>query len=137
MIVKRKPGRPQKFTTQELSAIHDEFKQYIEQTDDPTIVGFVAAQPPIDNRYINREMISDRSEFSALVRKCHAKQEAFLLGQYKNPAMAIFRLKQPVFGYTDKREVESKSLNVDVQVAPELAQGFMDYLKSTTSVKDS
>lgn len=134
-MVKRKPGRPQKFNTQELQSIYTAFSTYIEETADPTIVGFVAQFAPIDNRYINRELISDRPEFSPLTKQCHAKQEAFLLTQYKNPAMAIFRLKQPVFGYTDKREVESKSLNVDVQVKPELAQGFMDYLKQSTSVK--
>lgn len=133
MIIKRKPGRPQKFNTQELSAIHDAFNEYIDGNDDPTIARFIAAH----NWSLTKDYISSRPEFSDLVTKAILKQEGFLLTQYKNPAMAIFRLKQPQHGYTDKREVESKSLNVDVQVAPELAQGFMAYLKQSTSVKDN
>lgn len=136
-MVKRKPGRPPKFNTEELQSIYTAFNSYIGENEDPTVVGFVAQFAPIDNRYINRELINDRPEFSPLRKLCQAKQESFLLRQYKNPAMAIFRLKQPIFGYTDKREVEQKSLNVDVQVAPELAQGFLAYLKQSTSVKDN
>lgn len=133
MIVKRKPGRPSKFNTEQLTAIYNEFAEYIEGNDDPTLADFIATH----SWSLNKEYLSSRPEFSDLVTKAILKQEGFLLKQYKNPAMAIFRLKQPQHGYTDKREVESKSLNVDVQVAPELAQGFMDYLKASTSVKDN
>ena len=129
MITKRKPGRPQKFTKEQLERIYNDLNDYIESDQDPTLAGF-AAQQPIG---LNKEFLSSRKEFSDLVTKLILKQEAFLLQQYKNPAMAIFRLKQPQHGYTDKREVEQKNLNLDVKVDGELASNFLKYLKGSTS----
>lgn len=128
-LPKRKPGRPQKFTKDELMGIYNGLNEYIEKADDPTLAGFIATQPP----GLNKQFLSSHKEFSDLVQKAIQKQEAFLLSQYKNPAMAIFRLKQPQHGYTDKREVEQKSLNLDVQVDGELADNFLKYLKNSTS----
>ena len=49
----------------------------------------------------------------------HDKQEMFLIrAKDVNPIMAIFRLKQPSFGYKDKQEIDttitSKVITVDM-----------------------
>jgi len=131
-LVKRRVGRPQKFTLVEIKRIYDDFSEFIESRDDPTVVGFSSTYS-LDGKFVDRDYLQSRNEFSALVKQAIQKQEAFLLQQYKNPAMAIFRLKQPQHGYTDKREVEQKNLNLDVKVDGELASNFLKYLKGSTS----
>lgn len=131
MITKRLPGRPQKFSVEQLNTIYNDLSEYIESNEDPTLAGFVSVYS-IDGKFVNSEYLSDRKEFSELSKRSIKKQEAFLLRQYKNPAMAIFRLKQPQHGYTDKREVEQKSMNLDVKVDGEMATNFLKYLKDST-----
>lgn len=127
-IEKRKPGRPQKFSKEQLDAIYNEFNEYIEEEEDPTLSKFVSKS----EYSLTKDYISSRKEFSDLVKRAIAKQESFLLNQFKNPTLAIFRLKQPQHGYTDKKEVESTALNLNVNADPELANNFLKYLKSTT-----
>lgn len=129
MIAKRPVGRPQKFTKSELIDINEAFKTYIEETEDPTLPGFI-----VRHKWdLHKEYLSSRKEFSDSMKRLLAKQESFLLGMHKNPTMAIFRLKQPTFGYTDQRQVETKNLNVDVKVDNDMAANFLKYLKQSTN----
>lgn len=112
VIAKHAGGRPPKLTKLERKEVYDAFKQYLERTPDATIVGFCAYDPVGAKYLITKENLYDWEEFSPLRKYAIQKQEAYLLqaggtGQY-NPTMAIFRLKQPQHGYTDKSEVDQK-----------------------------
>lgn len=130
-VVKRKRGRPLKFTSQELSDIYDAFDDYINKVDDPTITGFISRYS-INDKWIDRDYLQGKKIFRALITKARAKEESYLLSQMKNPTMAIFRLKQPIFGYSDVQKVESTSVNLNIQGDPKLSKDFVAYLKNKT-----
>lgn len=108
-IVQKHPGgRPPKLTEEEREEVYEAFKLYIERTPDPTLVGFCANDPICFKHLITRDNINDWEEFSTLKKIAIQKQESYLLmaggiGRY-NPTLAIFRLKQPQHGYTDKTQ---------------------------------
>lgn len=128
-IVKRKAGRPQKFNKEQIEAIKLDFNEYIDRVDDPTIAGFIATHPHIN---LQKDYLLQRKEFSLLVRRAIAKQEAFLLGMHKNPTMAIFRLKQPQHGYSDKTEVQNTNVNINVKADMTVNKDFTAFLKQKT-----
>lgn len=116
-------GRPPKLTKVQREEVYQAFVDYIARTPDPTTVGFCAFDPVPAKYMITRHNLEDWQEFSALQKIAIEKQEAYLLhaggtGRY-NPTMAIFRLKQPQHGYTDKHEVDN---NINV-VTPILGGG--------------
>lgn len=100
-------GRPQMYTPEQIQEIVDDFTLYIEEHDDPTIVGFTSSY---NKHSINKDYISDHKEFSELRKKAIEKQEAYLLSgattNKLNPTVSIFRLKQPQHGYTDRTQQE-------------------------------
>lgn len=115
-------GRPQKLTPQQIKVVVSDFTKYIDETEDPTIVGFCATYPLITLKdgsifYVGKDYISDHTEFSDLRKKAIQKQEAYLLKNgttnKANPTMAIFRLKQPQHGFKDKTELDA-NLNGNV-----------------------
>lgn len=113
VIPKHAGGRPPKLNEEERAEVLEAFRLYIERTPDPTIVGFCAWDPVAFKYLINKQNIKDWQEFSTLVKIAVSKQEAYLLqaagtGRY-NPTLAIFRLKQPQHGYTDKMETDITS----------------------------
>lgn len=109
-------GRPQNFTAEQIEKIREDFKKYIEEKEDPTIVWFTSSYPPIYSKtlgretYINKDYINDHDEFSELRTKAIQKQEAYLLDWVTknrlNATMWVFRLKQPYHWYRDKVEQE-------------------------------
>lgn len=106
-VSKHPGGRPQMYTPEQIQEIVDDLRKYIENNDDPTIVGFTSSY----NKYsVNKDYISDHAEFSECRKKSIEKQEAYLLdGVTKgklNAPMGIFRLKQRWHGYRDKTEQE-------------------------------
>lgn len=110
IVPKHAGGRPPKYNDDELAQIAKDFADYIERTADPTVVGFTSyyRQYPV-----NKVFMTQRPEFSNLIKLAIEKQEAFLLsaagiGRY-NPTLAIFRLKQPQHGYTDKIDADLTS----------------------------
>lgn len=104
-------GRPPKLTEEQRAEIFEALVQYIQTTDDPTVSGFVSYNELALQYNVTHDNIYDWQEFSVLRKRAIRKQEAFLLtqggsGKY-NPTIAIFRLKQPQHGYTDKQEREN------------------------------
>lgn len=102
-------GRPPKLTPDEKTEVLDAFSLYIEQTPDPTIVGFVSQDEAPLKYWVTDDDIDNWDEFYALRKRAVKKQEAYLIqaggtGKY-HPTMAIFRLKQPTHGYTDRQDV--------------------------------
>lgn len=103
-------GRPPKLTPKQKAEVLQAFQDYIRREADPTIVGFVAYDPTPIKYNVTDDNISDWDEFSGLRKRAIKKQEAYLLlgatrGQL-NTTMAIFRLKQPQHGYSDKTEIK-------------------------------
>ncbi len=120
---KNKVGRPKKLTTEQIEKIVEDFKKYIVDKVDPTIVGFTSSYEILkDNKgkdfYVNKDYISDHDEFSELRKKAIEKQEAYLAsGATKNElnaTMSVFRLKQPQHGYTDKQEIDQTNYNHEI-----------------------
>lgn len=103
-----KVGRPQMYTAEQIAEIVTDLSAYIERSFDPTIVGFTSTYSKYS---VNKDYISDHQEFSELRKRAIEKQESFLLQgatmNKLNPAVSIFRLKQPQHGFRDKSEVES------------------------------
>lgn len=102
-------GRPQIHTTEQIQEIVDDLTIYIEENEDPTIVGFTSSY----NKYsVNKNYIGDHNEFSELRKRAIEKQEAFMLkgatNNKLNPTVCIFRLKQPQHGFTDKTQSDIK-----------------------------
>jgi hypothetical protein len=105
-------GAPSKLTKEQKAELLVAFRAYIERTPDPTVVGFCAFDPVPAKLFVTRHNLNDWDEFSTLQKYCIEKQEAYLLqaggtGRY-NPTMAIFRLKQPQHGYTDRQDVNTQ-----------------------------
>src|SRR5258708_5629518 len=119
-------GRPPKYTALEKQEIAQDLQKYIDTTEDPTIAKFISTYK---DHPVNQEYVS--ANFSELVKFAIKKQEAFLIGQFDKPTMAIFRLKQPQHGYTDKQELHTTNMNVNVNVEASEAIGndFAAYLK--------
>lgn len=102
-------ARPQMYTPEQIQEIVKDFEVYISEKEDPTIVGFTSSY----TKYaVNKDYISDHSEFSELRKRAIEKQEAYLIsGATKNklnPTVSIFRLKQPQHGYSDKQQQDIK-----------------------------
>ena len=102
-------GRPQMYTPQEIQTIVADLEKWIETQDDPTLVAFTSSY----TKYrVNKDYISDHDEFSDLRKRSIEKQEAYLVkGATKNslnPTMAIFRLKQPQHGYSDRSQLDAR-----------------------------
>lgn len=124
-------GRPRKLTVAETQEVYEALEQYILDEDDPTIVGFCAWNETAIQYRINDSNLYDWPEFSGLIKWAIKKQEANLLkqggaGKY-NPTLAIFRLKQPQHGYTDKSQtdVTTNGKEIGPQFTPEQAEQLL------------
>lgn len=102
-------GRPPKLTKAERAEVYSAFERYVDVTPDPIIAGFVVNDPVALKYYVTKHNLTDWEEFSVLKERAVVKQEYYLsygatVGRL-NPAVSIFRLKQPQHGYTDRQEV--------------------------------
>jgi hypothetical protein len=85
---------------------------YIDSVPDPNLPEFCSMyndNPHRDTLYdwSNDDEINKTYGFRHLLKRLHDKQESFLIrAKDVNPIMAIFRLKQPSFGYKDKQELD-------------------------------
>lgn len=131
-----KVGRPQKYSEHQIQEIAEDFAAYIEENIDPTIVRFTANYKKYS---INKDYINNHDEFTELRKRAIEKQESYLLSSITtksglNPTIAIFRLKQPQHGYSDKQEID-QTLKGEIKTDrnPELAKKFEEFLKSGTA----
>ena len=98
---------PKIFNKQE---VLDRLNSYIDSIPDPMLQEFCIDRDNPTRETINTWINDDKDKYSNLfsdaVKRLLAKQEIFLTrAKDINPVMAIFRLKQPVFGYRDKQDV--------------------------------
>lgn len=86
-----------------ISALND----YIDNTDDPMLQEFCSQSSSMPCRDTIYEWAKENKFLSDTLKRLQTKQECFLArAKDINPVMAIFRLKQPQHGYTDKQEVK-------------------------------
>jgi len=107
-------GRPSKLAKSDRPELIQALHNYINEQADPTIVKFCTTHPVALKYNILPPDLSKWPEFRKLVKKAIAKQEAYIT-EYAtqgkiNPTFAIFRLKQPQHGWTDKQEIDHTSL---------------------------
>ena len=98
-------ARPVKFNPDDVAkAMND----YTDSCNDPLIKEFCLEYGISDERV--RQLAENNTALFGAIKRLLAKQEIHLVrdgaANRINPTMAIFRLKQPVFGYTDKQEVK-------------------------------
>lgn len=106
----RQRGRPPKLTDEQRAEVLQAFSDYIKRTPDPIIVGFCVWDPVAEKYNVTDDDIYNWSSFNGLRKRAVMKQEAYLATgaatNKLNATMAIFRLKQPTHGYTDRQLVD-------------------------------
>lgn len=101
--VKNLGGRPY---TIDWNDIADRLEKYVEETEQPFLQEFCLIEDVSRANFY--EQMNRFQRLADVHKKLLDKQELYILknaptGKY-NPVFAIFRLKQPSFGYTDKSE---------------------------------
>jgi hypothetical protein len=130
-VQKHPGGRPPKVVDTERAEVLQAFEDYVDVESYPTVVDFCATNKVARKYHITKHNINDWQEFSTLRKEANDKQERFTeVGVLKgkvNPTWAIFKLKQPAFGWTDKQEVEhSGTLEIKRGMNPEELNGIID-----------
>jgi hypothetical protein len=98
-------GRPNKYNPDEIC---DKLNKYINSTVDPVLSEFLIDESnPGNTRFW--ELVKGHEGLADAIKRLQMKQEVYLVrcgyGDLP-PAMAVFRLKQPQHGYTDRSEVK-------------------------------
>ena len=110
----KNPGGAPK--TYDANKIADDLADYIDSTDDPYIEEFSLLQP--FNRDTLYTLAKESEKLSDNIKRCHEKQKMRTVRKAEvgeiNPTFAIFKLKQKCYGWTDKQEIESVNVNVDM-----------------------
>jgi hypothetical protein len=96
-----------KFTDEIYAEVEQAFKQYILDHEDPIIAGFIALDPIAIKYHVLDDDLDAPAypRLAVLSRWAIKKQEYYAVTKGMNgqaAAMAIFRLKQRQFGYTDR-----------------------------------
>jgi hypothetical protein len=98
-------ARPVKFKVDD---IIEALNRYIDDTEDPLIKEF-CLQYGISSVHFYK-LAKSNDELSKTIKRATDKQEVYLVrvatDAVKSPTGAIFRLKQPVHGYTDRQDVK-------------------------------
>jgi hypothetical protein len=96
-----------KFTSDQVQEIAQALTQYITDTDDPVLVGFLSTSEIAIRYWVNKDDLTRYKALRPLAERAHTKSEAYMLKKGMNgqsTAMSIFRLKQKVYGYSDRFE---------------------------------
>ena len=104
-------GRPKIYNVDD---IVEKLNKYIDDTEEPMILEF-CVNYGINRQYLyelrDKELVKDNKSLADTIKRAIEKEEMFLLKnaerQKINPVFAMFRLKQPAFGYKDKTEIET------------------------------
>lgn len=132
-------GRPPKLTEEERAEVLEAFKLYIQNENDPTIVGFCAWDSVAIQYSITKDNLYDWEEFSELRKRAIEKQEAYLIknagSNTYNPTIAIFRLKQPQHGYKDRIDSDITSGGEKLEVG--LSASQTDQLLRARALRES
>ncbi len=135
-------GAPNKCTPEEKSEIYKAFEKYVDDEEYPTVVSFCANHDTAIKYKLISQNLKDWEQFSLLIKRANDKQADFTEEQVKkgkmNPTWAIFKLKQPAFGWTDKQQIEHANDPEHPLTNPaekSSVETFIDYLKHDTADK--
>lgn len=118
-VMAGKRGRPNKYDPLEIAKKLDD---YIDSNKNPIIAKFCIepGNPCKDTVY---ELAKTCEELSYSIKRAVDKQEAYVeegaMNGTVNPTFAIFKLKQPQHGWTDKQQIDSNisgALEINVNV---------------------
>lgn len=117
-------GRPRIYNADDIKAKLDE---YIDSTDDCIIDEFLLNERmPAKTLY---QYAKESEELSNSIKRCHQKQALRVQRGAQNgtinPTFAIFKLKQPCYGWTDKQEVTSTNVNITAEITEEEARKIL------------
>lgn len=105
-----------KFSDAEIAEIVTAYGEYIDRNEDPVIPEFTGYNLVANKYWVTKDDISHYPQFHKLTKRLLDKQETAQLRKGPSqPAMAIFRLKQPQFGYRDKIENDFTSDGKPIQ----------------------
>lgn len=99
-------ARPKVYKAEEVAK---DLEKYIKETEDPMIEEFCLPKdrPGKDTLY---RLEKECTKLSDAIKSCHAKQQVRTVRNVEagkmNPTWAIFKMKQPCYGWTDKQEIE-------------------------------
>ena len=103
-------GRPRIYDAEVLAT---ELNEYIDNTSDPMIEEYCL------NTGVSKDTVyrleKECQNLSDAIKRCHAKQQIRTVKRVEegemNPTWAIFKMKQPCYGWTDKQVIESENIN--------------------------
>ena len=108
-----KVGAPRQYNAQEMI---DDLRAYIDSNDNPIIEEFLLSVP-----YCKDTLYRFKAESTILsdtIKELHCKQEVRTVHRVENGDMpvawAIFKMKQPVYGWTDKQTIDATIKNTSV-----------------------
>lgn len=117
-----KRGRPNKYDPLVLA---EQLNEYIDSCDDPLLQEF-CLMPDSPSRETLNVLSKNCKDLSDAIRRCMDKQELSIIRKAMsgdaNATFAIFRLKQPQHGWTDKQQIDSNingALEINVNVVEE------------------
>lgn len=130
--------RRRKFTDDQYQEVVAAFENYILDTEDPFIAGFIAYDPTALEYHVRDDDFSAKAypDLADLAQLAFKKQEAYMLKKGMNgqsTAMSIFRLKQRYHGYSDKFDQNITSNGESVQFINTLPRGRQDTDKEKTA----
>ncbi len=119
----------------DVNDIVEKLNTYIKEHEEPMITEF-CLEYDISRQYLyelkDKELNNNNSKLADTIKKAIEKEEMFLVKnaerQKINPVFAMFRLKQPTFGYKDKQEIESNNTNTN-KTTMDLSKFTVDQLK--------
>lgn len=95
--------------TIDVNDLIEKLNAYIDETEEPMITEFCLKYGISKSRLY--ELKAEYQELTDSIKKAISKEEQFLVQNAErnkiNPIFAIFRLKQPCFGWKDKQEIET------------------------------
>ena len=112
MAEKNLGGRPRVFDAEDMGAGR---MAHVERSDDPSIVGFcVEYKTHKDTVY---RLAKENQRLADAIKECSVKQEERTVRLAEAgtipTAWAIFKMKQPTYGWSDRQEISNINLNVD------------------------
>ena len=98
-------GVPRQYTAQEMI---EDLREYISKTDDPMIEEFLLGVPYCKDTLHRHK--AESKELSDTIKEIHNRQQVRTVRKVEQGEMpvawAIFKMKQPVYGWTDKQVIE-------------------------------
>ena len=109
-------ARPRIYNAEDINV---DLIEYMNNTDDPYVEEFILTQPFSPDTFYR--LAKECKPLSDTIKALHLKQAMRTIRKAEsgdiNTTFAIFKLKQKCYGWSDKQEIESVNVNVDLSEA--------------------